>query len=396
MQGEYDKTRWFDMLKSGSIEEIKSELEQHPKHFLLNLTDNSQSRHTCIFYAVQSDDVNRGNQLLETLLREGADPNFKDLLSQTCLFYASRYGRDEQIQMLCNAGAEVNHKDTYGQTPLYYGSREGNTSSCRLLLQKGADVNTVDNLGQTAIFYACREGRFETSKLLVEYGANLNKTDRTRNTPLTWARRSNIQELVDFLLSKGAIDRVANKKKETNGKRKEEKKKSEKKTKCQLMIVDEKGDKRPATEQELADFEKDYPDIAKYWKNPETLSELDSMSIEEIDNLKPWEKPGKKLMSTLSRNSNSWIFQEPVDPVKLNIPDYFDIVKEPMDFGTIKKKLNNNVYSSGQEFIRDMELVFHNCRLYNPPDSDVITMCSNVQNLYEKQLKELGLDKYKA
>jgi hypothetical protein len=30
------------------------------------------------------------------------------------------------------------------------------------------------------------------------------------------------------------------------------------------------------------------------------------------------------------------IFNAPVNPEKLGIPDYLDIVKKPMDFGTIK------------------------------------------------------------
>ena len=49
----------------------------------------------------------------------------------------------------------------------------------------------------------------------------------------------------------------------------------------------------------------------------------------------------------------------------MQIPDYPDIVKNPMDFGTIKKKLNLYAYKSGQEFLDDMKLVFDNCILYN-------------------------------
>jgi hypothetical protein len=41
-------------------------------------------------------------------------------------------------------------------------------------------------------------------------------------------------------------------------------------------------------------------------------------------------------MTALSKHTYAWIFLEPVDPIKLNIPDYLDIIKKPMDFGTIK------------------------------------------------------------
>ncbi len=52
-----------------------------------------------------------------------------------------------------------------------------------------------------------------------------------------------------------------------------------------------------------------------------------------------WEKNAKKLMNSLCKVKDSEIFHKPVDPVLLGIPDYFDIIKNPMDFSTIKVKL---------------------------------------------------------
>lgn len=47
----------------------------------------------------------------------------------------------------------------------------------------------------------------------------------------------------------------------------------------------------------------------------------------------------KRLMSKLWKVQNAWIFYEPVDAEKLEIPDYNEVVAHPMDFGTIKNKL---------------------------------------------------------
>lgn len=58
-------------------------------------------------------------------------------------------------------------------------------------------------------------------------------------------------------------------------------------------------------------------------------------------------------------------FQIPVDPVALQIPDYFDVVKEPMDLSTIKEKLNNGDYKDPWEFVDDVWLMFNNAWLYN-------------------------------
>ena len=42
----------------------------------------------------------------------------------------------------------------------------------------------------------------------------------------------------------------------------------------------------------------------------------------------------------------------------------------------------------------DVELVFYNCRLYNPPESEVIIMCNHVYSTYRAQAQQLGLDKH--
>lgn len=76
-------------------------------------------------------------------------------------------------------------------------------------------------------------------------------------------------------------------------------------------------------------------------------------------------------MLTLSRHPSAWIFAEPVNVEQLNIPDYFNIVKKPMDFGTIKTKLKEQRYANATEFTDDVELVFYNCKLYNGEASGV-------------------------
>jgi len=60
-----------------------------------------------------------------------------------------------------------------------------------------------------------------------------------------------------------------------------------------------------------------------------------------------------------------------VDYIALNIPDYPNVVKNPMDFATIKTKLKEHKYERIQEFMSDMELVFYNCRVYNGTESSV-------------------------
>lgn len=48
-----------------------------------------------------------------------------------------------------------------------------------------------------------------------------------------------------------------------------------------------------------------------------------------------------------------------------SLQDYYNIIKNPMDMGTIKKRLENNYYWNAQECIHDFNTMFTNCYIYN-------------------------------
>ncbi len=95
------------------------------------------------------------------------------------------------------------------------------------------------------------------------------------------------------------------------------------------------------------------------------------------------------ILTRLKRNHNAGPFLQPVDPIALGIPDYFDKIKKPMDISTIKKKLDNNIYLTPEEFNNDMILMFNNCYEYNSPDSVVYEMGKNLQKAYEVLYSDL-------
>lgn len=45
--------------------------------------------------------------------------------------------------------------------------------------------------------------------------------------------------------------------------------------------------------------------------------------------------------------------------------DYHKIIKNPMDMGTIKKRLEHNYYWSASECMQDFNTMFTNCYIYN-------------------------------
>ncbi|KAJ3615253.1 hypothetical protein NHX12_018821 [Muraenolepis orangiensis] len=73
----------------------------------------------------------------------------------------------------------------------------------------------------------------------------------------------------------------------------------------------------------------------------------------------------KGVLKALWKHHFAWPFQAPVDAIKLNLPDYYKIIKSPMDMGTIKKRLENSYYWNAQECIHDFNTMFTNCYIYN-------------------------------
>ncbi|KAI5928093.1 hypothetical protein F4810DRAFT_177876 [Camillea tinctor] len=91
---------------------------------------------------------------------------------------------------------------------------------------------------------------------------------------------------------------------------------------------------------------------------------------------------------------NQW-FLAPVDPVALNIPQYFKIVRKPMDLGTMTRKNYDGEYKSVKDIEKDMKLLVHNAELFNGPDHDVTKLAKQLEDLFKSELakKDGWMDK---
>jgi len=93
------------------------------------------------------------------------------------------------------------------------------------------------------------------------------------------------------------------------------------------------------------------------------------------------------VIKAVIKHKMAWPFSKPVDSVRLGLPDYFKIIKTPMDLGTVSKRLNNNYYWCAREAMDDIEQVFKNCYIYNKPGEDVTVMSQTVEKFYQTKLK---------
>lgn len=85
-------------------------------------------------------------------------------------------------------------------------------------------------------------------------------------------------------------------------------------------------------------------------------------------------------------------FNTPVDPIALGIPDYFDVINTPMDFGTICSNLESGVkYMNSEDVYKDVQYIWDNCYKYNNKGDYVMELMKRVKKNFAKYWTAAGL-----
>ena len=80
-------------------------------------------------------------------------------------------------------------------------------------------------------------------------------------------------------------------------------------------------------------------------------------------------------------------FLEPVDPEALGIPTYFDIIKRPMDLGTVHAQLvGGEIFNTPEQMAQQVRLTFDNAMRFNDPSSLIYTWAGSLKRHFAKQL----------
>ena len=105
---------------------------------------------------------------------------------------------------LIDRGVDVNTTDGEGTYPLVLAcSYKNNDDMIELLLSKGADPNVRGPNGETPLGLAAKNS-LKAVQMLVDKGAEVNASDDSGFTALHWAKEKGQEEVVKFLLEKGA------------------------------------------------------------------------------------------------------------------------------------------------------------------------------------------------
>ncbi|KAH9904583.1 hypothetical protein F4778DRAFT_770478 [Xylariomycetidae sp. FL2044] len=113
---------------------------------------------------------------------------------------------------------------------------------------------------------------------------------------------------------------------------------------------------------------------------------LDNQMLNVIENIANYlstykEEDGYKIADRFQRIPNRRL-----------IPDYHEVIKEPVAFSTIRTKKMKKQYTTFSEFVRDVALISHNAQVYNRPSSDFFQDAVRLREVFKEELQKLVED----
>jgi len=140
-----------------------------------NVNESEADGATALHWASYRDDL----QSVDTLLKAGAKVNAANDLGATALWTAAQNGSEAMVKRLLDAGANPNLALLSGETPLMVASRTGSSAVAELLIAKGADLNATATRKQTALMWAVAQKHADVVKVLLAHSANVHARTAT-------------------------------------------------------------------------------------------------------------------------------------------------------------------------------------------------------------------------
>jgi ankyrin repeat protein len=153
--------------------------------------------------------MNQNAEMVNKLLRAGADPNNEKWTGETPLMTCANTGTLEAVRALLDNGADVNSAEsTQLQTALMWAAAERHPDIVKLLIERGANVHAISKLipeaepfhvetpgsmglnfahtlrfreytgGFSALLFAAQQGDMESTRILLDAGADINIKDK--------------------------------------------------------------------------------------------------------------------------------------------------------------------------------------------------------------------------
>ncbi|CEM28169.1 unnamed protein product [Vitrella brassicaformis CCMP3155] len=315
------------------IREVIALLEEQRSH----ISEEDSYGCNLLTYAAQRHPYTDAHHLCSALMKMGGlSPTALDQNKQTPVFYAAREGNIPCAELFIAAGCDVSQRDFNQQTPMYYAARKGQDDIIRFLLRRGAHIDHRDHHREPALFYAARNGHRSSIELMIEMGADPSLKVQNKSAA-SYARAGGHETLADWLES---------------------------------YLPDPAGDAGRRKRN------------LKLWWQTKGHKHLKAY---------PWLKSATKVLYNVCQFKWSALFQKPVDVLRFGCPDYAVKIKEPMDLGTIRKKLQGWRYKTATDFESDFYLMLSNCFEYNAPDTLPYGHALILRTYFEQEVIVRGL-----
>jgi len=193
----YDDAKVVDSIKSGSSDGVEQYLFKYNKVNQI-LTHDDYGRRI-----IHIASIHYNEEIMNLILAVKPDLNKRDAIENTPLHYACMYGHIDLVDKLLKLGAEPNMKNKKGQTPIMLASifkgkktpktdrSNDNSKMVRMMYNKGVSIMDIDNDGNNLLHYVLKDApnTQEKSKLvryLIERGIDIEKGNNKGITPLMY------------------------------------------------------------------------------------------------------------------------------------------------------------------------------------------------------------------
>ncbi len=106
--------------------------------------------------------------VLEKLIKEGANVNERNKYGNIPLHWAASYGRLSIVEELINKGADIDAKNNNGNTPLHWAVKSSHLEVAKFLISKHADVNAKNKDSWTSLHFAAAYGNLNIAKFILD------------------------------------------------------------------------------------------------------------------------------------------------------------------------------------------------------------------------------------